>query len=116
MTEPRGPLEGHPASHGPKGHPLLGSLRDFNRDPLGFYARGAREYGDIVPVRLGPNPGLRIYHPDAIEKVLVARSREFIKTRGVRLLRALLGDGGKTLRTNGTKARSRPSPYRAADA
>jgi cytochrome P450 len=46
-----------------------------------------------VPVRLGPSPGLLIYHPDAIEEVLVVRNRDFIKSRGVRLLRALLGDG-----------------------
>jgi cytochrome P450 len=78
---------------GPRGHALLGSLRDFNRDQLGFYTRCAREYGDVVPVRLGPAPGLLIYHPDAIEEVLVTRNRDFIKSRGVRLMRAFLGDG-----------------------
>jgi cytochrome P450 len=78
---------------GPKGHAFLGSLRDFSRDQLGFYARCARDYGDVVPVRLGPFPGLLIYHPDAIEEVLVARNRDFIKSRGVRLMRAFLGDG-----------------------
>jgi cytochrome P450 len=78
---------------GPKGHVLLGSLRDFHRDQLRFYARCAREYGDLVPVRLGPFPGLLIYHPDAIEEVLVVRNRDFIKSRGIRLMRAFLGDG-----------------------
>jgi cytochrome P450 len=78
---------------GPRGHPLLGSLPDLNRDQLGFYARSAREYGDVVPVRLGPFPGLLLYHPDAIEEVLVVRSRDFIKSRGIRLMRAFLGDG-----------------------
>jgi Cytochrome P450 len=78
---------------GPRGHAVLGSLRDFSRDQLGFYARSAREYGDVVPVRLGPFPGLLIYHPDAIEEVLVVRNRDFIKSRGVRLMRAFLGDG-----------------------
>ena len=78
---------------GPRGHALLGNLRDFNRDQLGFYAGCAREYGDVVPLRLGPFPGLLIYHPDAIEEVLVTRSRDFIKSPGVRLLRGLLGNG-----------------------
>ena len=78
---------------GPQGGRLLGSLRDFNRDQLGFYGRCAREYGDVVPVRLGPSRGLVIYHPDAIEDVLVARSRDFIKSPGIRFLRGLLGDG-----------------------
>ena len=82
------------ASHnGPKGHALLGSLREFHRDQLEFYARCAREYGDVVPVRLGPFPGLLIHHPDAIEEVLVVRNRDFIKSRGIRLMRAFLGDG-----------------------
>ena len=82
-----------PALLGPRGHGLLGNLREFNRDQLGFYTRCAREYGDVVPVRLGPSRGLLVYHPDAIEEVLVTRNRDFIKSRGIRLLRGLLGDG-----------------------
>ena len=78
---------------GPRGHFLLGSGPDFRRDQLGFYASCAREYGDIVPVRLGPRRGVLVYHPDAIEEVLVTRSRDFVKSPGVRLLRSLLGDG-----------------------
>jgi cytochrome P450 len=78
---------------GPRGRLLLGSLPDFQRDQIGFYAACAREYGDLVPVRLGPRRGLLVYHPDAIEEVLVARSRDFVKSPGVRLLRPLLGDG-----------------------
>jgi cytochrome P450 len=87
---PAGPAALH---RGPRGHALLGNLREFGRDQLGFYTRCAREYGDVVPVRLGPFPGLLIYHPDAIEEVLVVRNRDFIKSRGVRLMRAFLGDG-----------------------
>lgn len=47
----------------------------------------------MVPIRLGPSRGLLIYQPDAIEEVLLVRTRDFIKSRGIRLLRALLGDG-----------------------
>jgi cytochrome P450 len=78
---------------GPKGHFLLGSSPDFKRDQLEFYAACARQYGDVVPLRLGPRRALLIYHPDAVEEVLVTRSRDFIKSPGVRLLRRLLGDG-----------------------
>jgi cytochrome P450 len=42
---------------------------------------------------MGPFRILLIYHPDAIEELLVTRSRDFIKSPGVRLLRPLLGDG-----------------------
>jgi cytochrome P450 len=83
-TEPRGP----------KGHLLLGSGPDFGRDQLGFYAACAREYGDLVPIRLGPRRALLVYHPDAIEDVLVTRNRDFVKSPGVRLLlRRLIGNG-----------------------
>jgi cytochrome P450 len=78
---------------GPRGQWLLGNLREFSRDQLGFYARCAREYGDVVPIRLARARGLMVYHPDAIEEVLVVRSRDFTKTQGIRLLRALVGDG-----------------------
>ena len=74
------------APRGPRGHLLLGSGPDLARDQLGFYAACARDYGDVVPLRLGPNRGLLVYHPDAIEEVLVTRSRDFIKSPGVRLL------------------------------
>lgn len=78
---------------GPRGHFLLGSGPDFARDQLGFYAACAREFGDIVPVRLGPRRGLLVYHPDAIEEVLVTRNRDFVKSPGVRLLAPVLGNG-----------------------
>ena len=77
---------------GPRARGLLGHLNEFQRDQLGFYAECAR-YGDVVPVRLGPRRALLVYHPDAIEEVLVTRSRDFVKSPGVRLLRPLLGDG-----------------------
>ena len=79
---------------GPRGHVLLGSGPDFGRDQLGFYAACAREYGDLVPVRLGPRRALLVYHPDAIEEILVTRNRDFVKSPGVRLLlRRLIGNG-----------------------
>jgi cytochrome P450 len=78
---------------GPKGGFYFGSGINFRRDQLGFYVSCAREYGDIVETRMGPYRILLIYHPDAIEELFVARSRDFVKSPGVRLLRPLLGDG-----------------------
>ena len=37
---------------GPKGHFLLGNLPEFGKDLLGFTTQCAREYGDIVRLRL----------------------------------------------------------------
>ena len=78
---------------GPKGGYFRGAVRQFRRDQLGFYERCAREYGDLVQTKMGPFRILLVYHPDAIEELLVARNRDIIKSPGVRLLRPLLGDG-----------------------
>jgi cytochrome P450 len=78
---------------GPKGGFFSGSATAFRRDQLGFYESCAREYGDLVQTRMGPYRILLVYHPDAIEELLVARSRDFVKSPGVQLLRPLLGDG-----------------------
>jgi cytochrome P450 len=78
---------------GPRGHFLLGNGPDLARDQLAFYTVCAREYGDIVPVRFGPQRGLLVYHPDAIEEVLVTRNRDFIKSPAVRLLARVFGTG-----------------------
>src|SRR5712691_3357202 len=78
---------------GPKGRFFSGSAADFQRDQLGFYVSCAREYGDFIQTRLGPFRMLLIYHPDAIEELLVTRNRDFTKSLGVRRLRPLVGDG-----------------------
>src|SRR4051812_40821229 len=78
---------------GPPGHPLLGQLPELGRDWLGGLSRYAREYGDIVPLRLGPRRGLLINRPDLIEAVLIAHNRDFVKSPGLRTSRRLLGNG-----------------------
>ncbi len=81
------------APSGPKGGYFSGSVTHFRRDQLGFYDTCARDYGDVVQTKMGPYRILMIYHPDAIEELLVIRARDFIKSPGVRLLQPLLGDG-----------------------
>lgn len=93
MTQTVAGHERPTALPGPRGGYFSGATRDFRRDQLGFYERCAREYGDFVQTRMGPFRILLVYHPDAIEELLVARNRDFIKSPGVRLLRPLLGDG-----------------------
>jgi cytochrome P450 len=78
---------------GPRPGFFFGSGAHFRRDQLGFYEACARDYGDFVGTRMGPFRVLLVYHPDAIEELLVTRSRDFVKSPGVRLLRPLLGDG-----------------------
>ena len=78
---------------GPRGGWFFGTAGEFRRDQLGFYSACARQYGDYVQTRMGPYRVFLIFHPDAIEELLVARNRDFIKSPGVRLLRPVLGDG-----------------------
>ncbi len=78
---------------GPKGHWLLGSLREFRHDMLAFYMQIAREYGDVVAFRLGPKKLVLLNHPDFLEQVLVTENRNFIKHYAFRLLRPTLGNG-----------------------
>ncbi len=78
---------------GPPAHPLTGNLREFGADRLGYLRFLAREYGDFVPLKLLRGTAILLNHPDLIEEVLVAKKRHFIKARGTRSLRSLLGNG-----------------------
>lgn len=78
---------------GPKPRRLTGSLREFSRDRLGTLTRWRDEYGDVVAARFGPRPVMLVYHPDAIEQVLVDQNRKFIKHYRVRNLTRTLGNG-----------------------
>ncbi len=64
---------------GPRGHLLVGNLPEFGRDVLGFFERCARDYGDIVSLKIGAWPALFLNHPDHFETVLLANNRNFIK-------------------------------------
>src|SRR5258708_309109 len=69
---------------GPKGEPIMGVMREFNHDQLGFIERARREYGDVVWMRFLYVPALFLYHPDAIEYVLVTNPKNFIKAMSLR--------------------------------
>lgn len=78
---------------GPKGHWLLGSLREFRRDTLAFYRQVTAEYGGIVSYRLGPHRIVLVSDPDLIEQVLVTDNKHYRKHYILRLLTPVLGNG-----------------------
>jgi cytochrome P450 len=84
-------LPGHPP--GPKGRFLLGSLIEVSRDWLGFYARCAEEYGDVVRIHLAHVPVYLVAHPRDIETVLVTNAGNFTKSADYRALARVLGRG-----------------------
>jgi cytochrome P450 len=77
----------------PKGNFIAGHLAPITRDPLGQLTKYAREYGDVVKLRLVRRPVLLVSHPELIEKVLVSQSKQFAKSIDIRETRILLGDG-----------------------
>ncbi len=78
----------------PKGHPLLGVMKDYTRDRLGFLASAVRDYGDVVQFRFGPFPAVILSNPHDIHQVLVTDAKKYIKPRLSKLiLGRFLGDG-----------------------
>jgi cytochrome P450 len=78
---------------GPKGHFLLGVLPEIREEDVKFATRIAREYGDIVYMRVVNIPTYLISHPRYIEEILVTNYRNFIKAVYLRESRRLFGDG-----------------------
>jgi cytochrome P450 len=77
----------------PPGSLLLGNTLQYLRDPLTHVTHWARDYGDVVRLRL---PGMRTYlavHPEHVEYVLRGNYRNFIKDKITRRLSLFLGQG-----------------------
>ncbi|MGA8059638.1 MAG: cytochrome P450 [Candidatus Binataceae bacterium] len=79
---------------GPRGHLLLGSLREVQREPLGLLRDGFRNHGDVVSFRFGSTRALLLAHPDHIGHVLHDNHRNYDKHNvDYAMLRRLLGNG-----------------------
>ncbi|HEY7472533.1 MAG TPA: cytochrome P450 [Gemmatimonadota bacterium] len=66
---------------GPPGHPALGNLREFAADTLAFATRLAREHGDVARFRIVNRTAWLLSAPEAVERVLVANPRNYVKHR-----------------------------------
>ncbi len=83
-----------PLPPGPRGHPILGVMPEFNGDTLSFITR-CREYGDVVRMRFFYVTAYFLYNPDDIEYVLSVNAKNFIKSMSLRsnFFHRLLGNG-----------------------
>jgi cytochrome P450 len=70
-----------PRPPGPPGHPVLGNLREFAADTLGFATRTAREHGDVARFRIVNRSAWLLSAPEAVERVLVGNPRNYVKHR-----------------------------------
>ena len=78
----------------PTGNFLLGNMRDFQRDPMGFLLDAFHTYGDLFSFRIGPNRIFVVSRAELIQDVLVKQASKIRKAdfnRG--LLSRFLGQG-----------------------
>ena len=78
---------------GPRGHWLLGNLREFRAGMLLFFEKYRDEFGAMSEFRLGRRHIILLSEPSLIEEVLVTQNRIFRKHFGVQLLKPVLGNG-----------------------
>jgi cytochrome P450 len=76
------------------GRPFIGSLREFQRSPLGFSLEVSENYGDIARVTMLGEESIFVNDPDAIQHILQTNSRNYDKqTMDYQLLYPLVGQG-----------------------
>jgi cytochrome P450 len=76
----------------PASHLLWGHTQEFFADPLGFI-RKAAQYGPVARLRLANEYVFLLTEPEDIKHVLVDNNKNYIKSRGVQILKRVLGDG-----------------------
>lgn len=77
----------------PEGQFLLGNLREFQADTLGFLKK-LDAYGDLVRFQFGPFPVYYTRKPEYIHQVLVTDARSFQKSQATKkALRQVVGNG-----------------------
>jgi len=69
------------------------SLGPLNNNPLEYFTKIAREYGDIAGLRVLNFKTIFINHPDTIEEVLVTNARKYSKGRVLRANKHVFGEG-----------------------
>jgi cytochrome P450 len=71
----------------------IGQLLEFRNHRLDWQMRLQNEFGDICRAHLGPFPAVLVSSAEYTQSVLVENAHHYIKSRGLRLTRPLLGDG-----------------------
>lgn len=78
---------------GPSGIPGVGVVGDIRKDPLGYFVGLQKEYGAMVPYRVGLDSILMLNAPQHIRHVLQDRHENYRKSKFYQPLRPILGDG-----------------------
>ena len=79
---------------GPKGAPLIGSLREFETDRLHLFLRARKEYGDLVRFQVGRRVVHLVSGPELVKHVLQSNSANYkLPARHKEKFRLLVGQG-----------------------
>ncbi|MEZ4667129.1 MAG: cytochrome P450 [Anaerolineae bacterium] len=79
---------------GPRGLPLLGSLRSLRANRLDFISNNRDTYGDIVYFRVGPRRVYQLNNPEYVQYVLVKHPEKFHKSSALkRATKQTIGQG-----------------------
>lgn len=83
-----------PVPRGPKGSLIMGVMREFNRDTLGFI-KSCTEWGDVVRCRFLYVHAYFIFNPADIESLLTTQAKSFRKAESLRspFFHRLVGNG-----------------------
>src|ERR1700687_3118659 len=76
-----------------RGLPILGALPQFRKNPPKFLQSLARDHGDLVHFRLGPQHIYLVSNPEWIKDILVTHQTNFTKSRFLERAKVLLGEG-----------------------
>lgn len=78
---------------GPKGHLILGSLKEFRDKPLEFCQKMEFEYEGFCRLNLGPIKAILLHDPELIKEVLVTKNKQFKKGAQYNQFKHFLHDG-----------------------
>ncbi len=78
---------------GPGGSTFAFLFGERRRDPLAFFTKITRDYGDVANLKLFDFRTLFINHPNDIEDMLVNKARKFEKGRVMKANMRLFGEG-----------------------
>ena len=70
-----------------------GNFLAFRRNPLTFFTKTARTYGDVARFSFGSQPAYLVSHPLFIEDILVTSAKKFMKGVALQRAKKLLGEG-----------------------
>jgi len=76
----------------PRALPLLGHALHLLRNPFSFLTT-ARALGDVVEIRIGPQPAYLVNSPELIRQVLVGEAKKYSKGVQFDKMRPTLGNG-----------------------